>query len=84
MARFSMVAMMPSPPRVLKRAEAEEYVGGETHLDDLIEAKWVKPLIERHRDVSFDRAALDAAVDRAGLEGWPPPAKRRWSDRKKT
>ncbi len=58
-------------PRVLRLKQAEQYVGGQQNLKSLRKAGWVKPLIQHSSNTSFDVKALDAAVDRANLDGWP-------------
>ncbi len=58
-------------PRVLRLEAAEHYVGGQQNLKRLREAGWVKPLIQHNANTSFDVRALDAAIDRAVLDGWP-------------
>jgi hypothetical protein len=56
---------------VLRLKQAEQYVGGQQNLKSLRKAGWVKPLIQHSSNTSFDVKALDAAVDRANLDGWP-------------
>jgi hypothetical protein len=58
-------------PRVLRLPQARQYVGGEANLNSLTKAGWVKPLIQHSKNTSYDRKALDLAVDRANLDGWP-------------
>ena len=58
-------------PRVLRVKEAQQYVGGEANLNSLVDAGWVKPLRKHKSNTSYDRLALDLAVDRANLDGWP-------------
>ena len=58
-------------PRVLRLKEARQYVGGEANLKSLEKAGWVKALIKHNKNTSYDRQALDLAVDRANLDGWP-------------
>ena len=58
-------------PRVLRLKAAEHYVGGQQNLKTLRRLGWVKPLIQHKSNTSFDIRALDAAVDRAVLDGWP-------------
>ena len=57
--------------RVMKRAEAAVYVGGPENLKELEGAGFVRPIRKTARSASYDRNDLDAAVDRAGREGWP-------------
>ncbi len=58
-------------PRLLRLPHAEQYVGGEANLKRLREVGWIKPLVAHKSNTTFDRNDLDAAVDRAKLEGWP-------------
>ena len=58
-------------PRILRKKAAQMYVGGEANLKSLIKAGWVKPLIQHNKNTSFDIRALDLAVDKANLSGWP-------------
>ena len=57
------------PPRILRLKAAQMYVGGEANLDSLMRVGWVKPLIQHNRNTSFDIKALNAAIDRANLDG---------------
>ncbi len=66
------LTLTPSPkftPRLLRLKDAEIYVGGQRNLDALL--KWVKPVVQHNANTTFDRLDLDAAIDRAKLEGWP-------------
>ena len=56
-------------PRLLRKPDAERYVGGERNLIAL--RKWVKPLVQHNSNTTFDRHDLDAAIERAKIEGWP-------------
>jgi hypothetical protein len=57
-------------PRILRRAEAAAYCGGEPNFARLLAAKWVRPLPGKAR-CDYDRLALDLALDRVTLDGWP-------------
>jgi hypothetical protein len=69
--RIESVKELAIVPRVLRLPLARQYVGGEANLDALEAAGWVKPLIRRHKNTSYDVRQLDLAVDRANLNGWP-------------
>jgi hypothetical protein len=56
-------------PRLLRKEDAEQYVGGRRNLEAL--RQWVKPVVQHHSNTTFDVKDLDAAIDRAKLEGWP-------------
>jgi hypothetical protein len=56
-------------PRLLRKDDAELYVGGRRNLEAL--RKWVKPVVQHHSNTTFDRHDLDDAIERAKLEGWP-------------
>jgi hypothetical protein len=58
-------------PRVLKACAAAAYVGGRLNLQRLEAAGWVAPLAGKQRGVDFDRQALDRALDRVAVTGWP-------------
>jgi len=58
-------------PRVLRKKEAQQYVGGEANLKSLMKAGWLKPLRQHNKNTSYDIRALDLAIDKANLEGWP-------------
>jgi hypothetical protein len=68
-------AEMVVTPRLLRKPQAEQYVGGQQNLKRLRKAGWVKPLIQHSSNTSFDVKALNAAIDRANLDGWPEEKK---------
>jgi hypothetical protein len=59
------------PPRILRLKAAQMYVGGEANLRTLIKVGWVKPIIQHHKNTSFDIRDLDLAIDKAKLDGFP-------------
>lgn len=72
MAKYSeIMAMQPPSPRLLRKDFAAGYVAGEQNLKVLVQAKWVKPIIQHSGCTAYDRRDLDFALDRAKLEGWP-------------
>jgi hypothetical protein len=58
-------------PRLLRKDDAETYVGGRRNLEALRKAKWIKPVVQHNCNTTFDRHDLDLAIDRAKIEGWP-------------
>jgi len=58
-------------PRLLRKDDAETYVGGRRNLEALRKVGWIKPLIQHKSNTTFDRIKLDQVIDRADLEGWP-------------
>ncbi len=56
-------------PRLLRKPDAENYVGGRQNLIAL--KKWVKPVVQHHSNTTYDVRDLDTAIDRAKREGWP-------------
>jgi len=57
-----------------RREEAAEAVGSRQLLDDMQRANWLKPVINRHKLVIFDRGDLMRAWGRI-LAGDQPPAR---------
>ena len=76
--RFSeFAAIFTEPPRLLKRDHAAVYLGGGEAMKELEAAGWVRPIRRTQRSALYCRRELDAAVDRAVVEGWPgvaPPS----------
>ena len=58
-------------PRVISAAEAAEYCNGEGNFRALLAAGWVEPIKGKVRGMDYDVRALDLAIDRAVLQGWP-------------
>lgn len=58
-------------PRLLRKEDAELYVGGRGNLETLCKKLGLKPLVQHSRNTSYDIRDLDAAIDRAKIKGWP-------------
>ena len=59
------------PMRILSAEDAALYVNGEDNLKRLVKSKWLFPLKGKQRGMDYDIKALDVALDRVTLEGWP-------------
>jgi hypothetical protein len=51
-------------PMSLPVSEAADYVGHPRLFDDMREAGWIKPLVEKKKMVLFDRSDLEGAYAR--------------------
>jgi hypothetical protein len=71
------VKIIVKDQRVLPVADAETYVGGEDNLNRLVDNEWVAPLAGKSRGMEYDRKALDLAIDRVSIEGWPESKRRK-------
>ena len=58
------LSVINAPPRLLRKSDAENYVGGEHMLDLFVKAGWVKPAMHGNRYTVFDRHTLDTACYR--------------------
>ena len=63
--------MMTMMPRILRASDAKEYVGGRLNLARLLAAGWITPIPGKGRAMDYDRIALDRALDRVSVTGWP-------------
>ena len=63
--------MMTMMPRILRASDAKEYVGGRLNLARLLSAGWITPIPGKGRAMDYDRLALDRALDRVAVTGWP-------------
>jgi hypothetical protein len=61
-------------PRVLTASEVQQYVGGRENFRRLTHAGWLAPIKGKSKGMDYCVRDVDAAVDRACLNGWPPPA----------
>jgi hypothetical protein len=69
---MSLIAqVVVKPKRVLSVEEAADYLGGAENLKRLQAAGWVSALGGKMRGRDYDIRALDVALDRVGLDGWP-------------
>ena len=59
------------PARLMRKKDAEKYVGGRRNLEDLRLANWLKPVKQEHSNTTFDKQDIDRAIDRTKREGWP-------------
>ena len=59
------------PVRILSAEESMVYLGGKENFKRLVSAGWVKPLRGKERGMDYDIKALDLAIDRVTLDGWP-------------
>ena len=62
---------MTMMPRILRASDAKEYVGGRLNLARLLAAGWITPIPGKGRAMDYDRLALDRALDRVAVTGWP-------------
>jgi len=60
-----------SSNRILDNAAAADYVGGQTNLNTLHSAGYVRPWKQNNKVTQWDVRDLDTAIDRVKLEGWP-------------
>lgn len=58
-------------PRLLRKEDAEAYVGGRGNLETLCKRLGLVPLVQHSRNTSFDVRDIDAAIDKAKVHGWP-------------
>lgn len=73
MARFSTLIQ----PRLLRPEDAAAYVGGEGMLKRFVEARWLKPVVQRKRLTLYRRADLDACCTRLDAGEFPEAEKAR-------
>lgn len=66
-----LAQVVVKPKRVLSVEEAADYLGGMENLRRLQVAGWIHTLPGKLRGRDYDLRALDLAVDRVGLDGWP-------------
>jgi hypothetical protein len=75
-----MKSIFDATPAALKfgfrREEAAAVVGSVQLFDDMVRAKWLRPVVYRHKLVIFDRGDIQRAWSRI-LAGEIPPARTR-------
>jgi hypothetical protein len=57
--------------RLMSPEEAEYYVGGESILERMVAAGWIKPSINQKKMKRYDLKKLDHCIDRLGDEELP-------------
>ena len=73
MARFSALIQ----PRLLRPADAADYVGGEGMLRLFVAARWLVPVVRKKRLTLYRRADLDACCSRLDAGEFPEVEKAR-------
>ena len=68
---MAITQIIKNQPRLLRLRDAEVYCGGGANLKSLRDAGYVKPLVQRKSNTTFDVRDLDLAIDRAQLDGFP-------------
>ena len=61
----------PSPPRLMRRETAGEYLAAPHMLTLMEHAGWIKPVVSRNRMTLFDLKQLDACIDRLAAGEFP-------------
>lgn len=57
-------SLIKSAPRMLRKEDADNYVGSRVLLEQMEAAGWIQPAVRRHKITLYDIRKLDECCDR--------------------